>query len=466
MPSRLRKFRLFARLRERAKATDSNCAQHAESVSPTARPDPGQRRPPQQPSVAVNTNTRATTDSNSIVDVDFATEDAAIDTSKSTPSRLENLPFELRLQVLSHISDLDDLRALILASPVFYQQYYLDRKHVLSRVLISTLGSLLADGYSVRTSATLYSPPRPPPLDAVREFIENHASLRFAPPELVLQGCTLAELLEMAAFHQSLAQPLALKCSAMFLQHLDSALEVGSLSSIEQTRLLRALYRFQLYCNLFGQGPNPGQYPSVAMLDPPETLALFFGPLNPWEVEEIDCIYKLIRNKYNAILVAIQRGSAEDNPGLDDMDRPNTPNERELLREGTALRGLRLFANVLATRDHDELAAAMLQYQVRFRGFEHVLSWAMQHGRRTLYPSETDLAEARKDRVAFAGDTEDGPPLAWVIGWCGRYCNTHGPIIPAELKAWGYVSWDRRRLIKSGGKDAVLRARQGRGGGT
>ncbi|KAL2015312.1 hypothetical protein VTK56DRAFT_5890 [Thermocarpiscus australiensis] len=492
MPSRLSKFRLFSRLRERAKAANSKRAHHSDDTAGTAPVvSPDQRPRPQQRDAAFTTDTCTATAVNTIVDVDVAADDAAIHMSQRaqpssshatqptpTASMLETLPSELRLQVISHISDLHDLKALVLASPVFYQQYRLDRKHVLSQVLVSTLGSFLVDAHAVQRSATLYSPPRPLPLDAMREFIQNYTLRRFAVPELVLEDCTLADLVDMAAFQQSVARPLSLKCAALFLQHLDPSLEVGSLSGTEQTRLLRALYRFQLYCNLFGQGPKPGEYRVVARLDNAETLALFFGAFNPWEVEEIDCIYTLIRNKYDAVLDAIQCDLARDKQRFHNRDRPSTPPgswddfsheavDRRLLREGIALRGLRLFSKVLATHDHEELVKTMRQYQVRSSGmYEHAVSRAAQHSRRAVYPSERDLAEARREKLAFAGDTEDDPPLAWVIGWRGRYSNTYGFIIPAPLKAWGHVFWDRRRLIESKGKDAVLRARDGQRGGT
>jgi hypothetical protein len=328
MPSRLSKFKLFARFRERANAANTNRAHHSDDnagPAPGAAPavSPDQRPRPPQPDVAVTTNTCTATAGNTIVDVDI---DVAIATQPTpTASVLETLPSELRLQVLSHISDLDDLKALILASPVFYQQYRPDRKHVLSQVLVSTLGNLLAEAYAVQRSATLYSPPRPLPLDTLLQFIGNSTSMRFAPAELVLQECTLADLVDMAAFHQSVARPLSRKCAAIFLQHLDPSLEVGSLSGTEQTRLLRALYRFQLYCNLFGQGPNPGGYRAVPQLEPSERLVLLFGAFKPWEVEEVDCIYTLIRNKYDAVLDAIRDDLARDNPGYNNVDRPTTP---------------------------------------------------------------------------------------------------------------------------------------------
>jgi hypothetical protein len=130
------------------------------------------------------------------------------------------------------------------------------------------------------------------------------------------------------------------------------------------------------------------------------------------------------------------------------------------------LRGLRLFSRVLATHEHDELVETMRHYQVQAGVYEYVLSWMAQHRRRAAHPSEGDLAETRGDKLAFSRDTEDGPPLAWVIGWHGRYSNMYGPIIPAALKVWGHVFWDRRRLIESKGKDVVLREREEQDGST
>lgn len=342
MPSRWRKFGLLARLRERrerAKAADlkaeSKPAHHTDDAAGTApahSPDgPDQQPRPQRPNVTLTTDTCHTSVDDPAVGVGVVADDAAIDMPQGmsqrphlgsshatqptpTTSMLETLPPELRVQVLCHISDLNDLRALMFASPVFYQQYRLDRKPVLSQVLVSTLGSLLADAYGVQRSATIYSPPRPLSLDAMRQFIQNYTSLRSAMPELVLEDCTLADLVDMAAFHQSVARPLSVKCAALFLQNLDPSLEVDGLSGTEQIRLLRALYRFQLYCNLFGQGPKPGQRRKVARLDPAETLALLFGSLKPWEVEEIDSIYTLVRSKYDAVPDATQHDLAKETP--------------------------------------------------------------------------------------------------------------------------------------------------------
>lgn len=348
MPSLFRKLKPFARLRERAKAAKArdgepapqpddadnaddaddayDAASSAHMTAPVVSPD--QRPRPQPPGAAVTSaidNTcPAPADKTIVVDVDDVTADDVVVNTRQRPQRgsshalppsppappasmLEALPAELRLQVLSQMADLCALRALVFASPVFSQQYHLDRQNLLGQVLLRSLGGLAVEAHAVQRSIALYHrSPRPLLAGTRRQFIHSYVSRRFAPPELVLQDCTLTDLAEMAAFHQSVARPLSLKCAALFLEHLDPSLEVGSLSGTEQTRLLRALYRFQLYCNIFGQGPEPGRFRLLDELPFADTLALFFGSFYPWEVEEVDCIYMLIRNKYDAVFDAVE----------------------------------------------------------------------------------------------------------------------------------------------------------------
>ncbi len=55
----------------------------------------------------------------------------------------------------------------------------------------------------------------------------------------------------------------------------------------------------------------------------------------------------------------------------------------------------------------------------------------------------------------FSGDKEDGPPVAWAIIWRGIYSNWYGRMIPYSLQKWGYVFWDVKRIVKTGGKQRL-----------
>lgn len=67
------------------------------------------------------------------------------------------------------------------------------------------------------------------------------------------------------------------------------------LSMTEKARLVRALYRFQLHCNLFGVGHYFSRKVRLTLdFDAEDILIMFFGIYEPWEVEKIACIYKFV----------------------------------------------------------------------------------------------------------------------------------------------------------------------------
>ncbi|KAG7289920.1 hypothetical protein NEMBOFW57_006297 [Staphylotrichum longicolle] len=205
---------------------------------------------------------------------------------------LESLPAELRCHIIAHLAhDLQGLNALVSASPVFYQQYLLNRKALLRTGLEAARGNLLVDAYAVEKSALLYQQTDSRDVlspEAARQFIDEYVALRAVPPDVILQKhCTEENLLGMAAFYDSVAQPLTPVCATLFLNRLNPCQGEVSLSATESARLLRALYRYQLYCNLFGEGTRGSR--EVPELAHGEHLDLFFCLFKPWEIEEIYC---------------------------------------------------------------------------------------------------------------------------------------------------------------------------------
>lgn len=235
-------------------------------------------------------------------------------------SYLETLPAELRTLILFGLGSVEDLQALVLASPVFYQQYLLDRRALLAHAFRAELGNrVFVDAYAAQASATRYPVGSRRGRTSVTWFLDKYTELRARsvdddPAVAATAGNpSEADLIRMAAFHLSVVRPLAEEFAAMFLYNLDPALKVGSLSVTEERRLLRALYRFQLFCNLFGPVPRgtPGQ-PKYGSDD--EVQGVFFYGFRPWEIEEVHCIYTLIQDNYTDILEDMQ----------EDMD-PNDP---------------------------------------------------------------------------------------------------------------------------------------------
>lgn len=364
---------------------------------------------------------------------------------------------------------------------------------------------MLADAYAVRTSAVFSTTRKelevPQVDEGITRLLNEYIALR-PDPNGVLEQCSLEDLVDMASFYLGVAQPLLLEVPRRMFSKLEGAPALGALTGTERIRFLRALYRFQVFQNLFGACREPGSRFTEVKI-----LAEFFGTFEPWEVEEVNCVHKLVWDTYDAVLGEIAWDVNKDNPrfgersdsvtppGAFDLEqhscklvpllelfprnqhcstihdtkadfslcppgrRLNDAAQRELLHDGTVGRGLVPFHKVLRTPDHDDLVTLMQQTMTPCRGeaIDNCLRWATQYRRRSAQLSEADRREASWEKLPFSEDKEDGPPLAWVEIWTGTFSNSYGDVIPPPMHDWGYVFWDKRRLVQSGGKRELKR---------
>lgn len=226
---------------------------------------------------------------------------------RETPlCRLEGLPPELRTQVLSSLASLDDLKAAVHASPVLYQQYRTDRKRVLYDVLQRTLGERgFVDAFAVQQSAPLEHPPYLPRHLAAQVLMMSYKE-HCSNPSAISRECTAADLVGMAAFYSGTMRSLMRRVPDKMLRNLDRSLRRGHLSSVERARFLRALYRFQLWCNLYGSSEGAVAGDRAIKFDPFDMLMYFFEVFQPWEIEEISCVYAFFMDLYYRIFVDIR----------------------------------------------------------------------------------------------------------------------------------------------------------------
>lgn len=119
----------------------------------------------------------------------------------------------------------------------------------------------------------------------------------------------------------------------------------------------------------------------------------------------------------------------------------------------------------MAIEDHEQLVIAMEQClthdQIVDAAVRDALGTIAQDDRRTILTdlSDTrDVAELMGDPMYFAGDEvpAEGPPLAWVLLWGGKYVNIYGGYLPEPLKLWGHVMWDECRWIDMGAKELIV----------
>ena len=133
------------------------------------------------------------------------------------------------------------------------------------------------------------------------------------------------EVLATAAFHFTVIKPLLERFTIWALARL--ATETGGspqhrpLSTTEEARVMRAMYRFQLCCNLFHKRRSWFWWRMKSI----DIARLFFCLFEPWEVEEVICIYAFAKDEFDRILCDVRWDLSPENPRFDAQGRPPTP---------------------------------------------------------------------------------------------------------------------------------------------
>jgi hypothetical protein len=248
-------------------------------------------------------------------------------------SPLETLPAELRNEILRNVSDLETLRSLVHASPVMHAQYRRNRDMVLRGFMGRELDGFFVDAYArLMSRLDTLGPVRTD--DKITGFLEAYRGwLSASSPCPNVNQVHSSYLRWMAAFHLSVARPLARQYSTWALSNLasgasssgthdagDPEATVGdqhfTLSRSEDIRIFRALYRYETFCHLFDRSPaiRRGGFPHYEIND------IFFGLFDPWEAEAVGCIDLFMRHSYAAIFAEVE---ADLHPGNEKFRQPN-----------------------------------------------------------------------------------------------------------------------------------------------
>ena len=237
---------------------------------------------------------------------------------------LECLPTKIRRHILSMLK-YEELKALVHASSVYHQQYVLDRHYILFQCLKATLGGNIIDACAVFQSG-LAGFLETRNQEKIIQFLESYRTHHH--PSHSLDTLTLDQLISMATFHFTIIKPLVWYYPGWAMDNLSREIKDppshGLLSIIEETRLVRSLYRFQLYCNLFGVGRYPFRQ-RLLKFSSVDFLRLFLNTYEPWEAEELVCIHTFVAKNFDKIFDGIAWDVHEDNPKFNVQDRPPTP---------------------------------------------------------------------------------------------------------------------------------------------
>lgn len=276
----------------------------------------------------------ATADDTGIAQTDEHTEPVRVNVQGDC--LLENLPPEVRRHIL-YVIGIEDIRALVHASPVFLQQYVLDRKALLSKSLETMLGDVVVDACAAYQSGWIAAYESGWGTDGdlcteddVIHFLESYQNRRRLPQHPnVMALLTEHQVANVVAFHISVVEPLVRLYTSWALFNLinqDEDLKGQKpLSKMEETRVFRAFYRLQLCCNLFAKGRHRTFWSHKPRFNSLEILRLFFCPFEPWEAEEIACIYTFAKQKYSQIFSEIRWDVHKDNPKFEFDPYPPKP---------------------------------------------------------------------------------------------------------------------------------------------
>ncbi|OJJ99010.1 hypothetical protein ASPACDRAFT_44638 [Aspergillus aculeatus ATCC 16872] len=349
-----------------------------------------------------------------------------------------------------------------MASPVHYRVLQGGKK-VLWDLVTDSLRDLIPEAQAVYCSGLVKSA-KARTKKNIAEMVEEYrlGRLRSQEPPPKTTKSTSDELSRILRFHYTVILLLVPRFTAWMQANLPGEAKLGliqlgspmqpKISSTEESRIIRALYRFQLCCYLFGnpRGDSPWSKKSyhLGYVDILQHLeAMFYA----WEIEEILCVHTFVEDLYPDIFDVVR-------VGLDPFEY-----ESELMTccylEGSTAQGLWLLQRALCQMEDTEHPAQLVEImrerltpESGFIGPHEVTSenwfWNRlnEHGL-----AEKDLRSQAREAFPFRGDhvpdpREEFPPRAWTLIWHDTYSNLYGDWIPPELRSWGYVFWDAERM--------------------
>lgn len=230
-----------------------------------------------------------------------APHDAARDASAKC---IETLPVEIQRQIMLCLPSLTSLGAIIRSSPVFYSLFQSEPKNFIANCLILCLGDAFLDACTARAAMQDdFQKERRDAMKMRRElsfiwpFLESYRKkVEELPCNAWIHSISLPEATQMATFHISAVEPLVEQYASWALANLGTPVKETSLSRTELMRIQRAMYRFQIVCDVFGNRLKDGNLST----NRPRHLGClrFLSGYEPWEIEEILCINTFFQEQY------------------------------------------------------------------------------------------------------------------------------------------------------------------------
>lgn len=246
----------------------------------------------------------------------------AFDSATAYRPSLETLPVELQRLILSKVSTLQSLSAIVHASPQFHRIYDEDRVPILRLVLAETLGEIHIDAVGAyRSGADDFQKNGTEPM--LWSFVEELTEKYKAPAGWTAE-LSFDDIIHIFRLHDSVIEPLTERYATWALASLPRSKEAENehqpLSGTERQRIQRAMYRLQMFCHLCSISGGGLRYRYHSRINRLRVLFIF----DPWEIEEILHIHAFAQDLYSVIYrqVVIEMNERVENIG-EDWDSPD-----------------------------------------------------------------------------------------------------------------------------------------------
>ncbi|KAI1310171.1 hypothetical protein F5Y03DRAFT_347158 [Xylaria venustula] len=207
---------------------------------------------------------------------------------------------ELLLSILTSLDSPQDLYSLVRASPASWRVFLTWRKTILSLVIWNAFPDTIHHALAI-----LHIPKAPlgaehPDIEDLKAFLDQY--FQSDPWEFPTD---LSSIISLTRWTVRISRfidgyfDFAMRTLAMVHDHDGS----WPLSRTERARLQRAFLRFGIYCQVC---PTFNDHPYRSFLPSNLQFTYFLGKLEPWEVEEITCVYEYFTTTIEQYIIEME----------------------------------------------------------------------------------------------------------------------------------------------------------------
>lgn len=366
--------------------------------------------------------------------------------SVSSTSLLENLPPEIRHNILLNSPDLQSLRNLTKASPTFHAQYKRSEqseRSILQATLAREFDGFVADAVATVESGGMCSNSKQDSVtnvDIRNFFIDYKSDLENEDSLELFDGMSLECTKYLLRYHLTTIVPLSEELAKQAMTNfansipndtpsLDKSLATGiQLSLKEKQRLMQALYRLETYYNLFGSRIHRCEFARASFVTK-EVLPLF----KPWGIEAMACIQVLAKE----FLQSTVEQAYEDQFRNSEKCSLLNAAERDSFVYGIIPLGVQTMALFYKARSDPTLLYPAISEHASMEDNLDPQFLSMLRYAETVTGDEAVLPrDVRYSDQAPFGMSE--------VSW-SRSDVIIGDWVPKAFRSWGYAIWDSHR---------------------